>query len=39
MEYDLRTQKAYGLWWDGTSEHFGEIDLSTGLVSSISILS
>jgi hypothetical protein len=38
MEYDLRTQKAYGLWWDGTSEHFGEIDLSTGLVSSISIL-
>ena len=39
MEYDLRTQKAYGLWWDGAAEHFGEIDLSTGLVSSISILS
>lgn len=38
MEYDLRTQKAYGLWWDGTAEHFGEIDLSTGLGSSISIL-
>lgn len=38
MEYDLQTQKAYGLWWDGTAEHFGEIDLSTGLVSSISIL-
>ena len=38
MEYDLRTQKAYGLWWDGAAEHFGEIDLSTGLVSSISIL-
>lgn len=38
MEYDLQTQKAYGLWWDGSAEHFGEIDLSTGLVSSISIL-
>ena len=38
MEYDLQTQKAYGLWWDGTAEHFGEIDLSTGLVSSISVL-
>jgi hypothetical protein len=38
MEYDLQTQKAYGLWWDGTAEHFGKIDLSTGLVSSISIL-
>ena len=38
MEYDLRTQKAYGLWWDGVAEHFGEIDLSTGLASSISIL-
>ena len=38
MEYDLQTQKAYGLLWDGSAEHFGEIDLSTGLVSSISIL-
>lgn len=38
MEYDLRYQKAYGLWWDGAAEHFGEIDLSTGLVSSVSIL-
>jgi len=38
MEYDLQTQKAYGLWWDGSAEHFGEIDLNTGLVSSIAIL-
>ena len=38
MEYDLQTQKAYGLWWDGSAEHFGEIDLTTGLVSSIAIL-
>jgi hypothetical protein len=38
MEYDLRSQKTYGLWWDGSAEHFGEIDLLTGLVSSISIL-
>lgn len=38
MEYDLQTQKTYGLWWDGSAEHFGEIDLSTGLVSSIAIL-
>ena len=30
MEYDLQTQKAYGLWWDGTAEYFGEIDLLTG---------
>ena len=38
MEYDLQTQNNYGLWWDGVAEHFGEIDLSTGLVSSISVL-
>ena len=38
MEYDLQNQKTYGLWWDGTAEHFGEINLSTGLVSSISTL-
>ena len=38
MEYDLQTQNTYGLWWDGVAEHFGEIDLSTGLASSISIL-
>lgn len=38
MEYDLQTQRAYGLWWDGSAEHFGEIDLNTGLVSSIAIL-
>ena len=29
MEYDLQNQKTYGLWWDGTAEHFGEINLST----------
>jgi hypothetical protein len=38
MEYDLQAQKAYGLWWDGASEHFGEIDLSTGIISSIAVL-
>ena len=38
MEYDLQTQKAYGLWWDGSAEHFGEIDLNTGLVTSIAVL-
>ena len=38
MEYDLQTQKLYGLWWDGFVEHFGEIDLQTGLASSISTL-
>ena len=38
MEYDLQNQKTYGLWWDGSAEHFGEIDLTTGLVSSISTL-
>lgn len=38
MEYDLQTQKAYGLWWDGTAEYFGEIDLLTGGLTAISIL-
>jgi hypothetical protein len=38
MEYDLQTQKAYGLWWDGSAEHFGEIDLNTGLVTSVAVL-
>lgn len=38
MEYDLQAQKAYGLWWDRTAEHFGEIDLTTGIISSIAIL-
>lgn len=38
MEYDLQTQKAYGLWWDGTAEHFGEINLANGNVTSISTL-
>ena len=38
MEYDLQTQKTYGLWWDGSAEHFGEINLTTGLVSSIATL-
>ena len=38
MEYDLQNQKTYGLWWDGSAERFGEVDLSTGLVSSISTL-
>lgn len=38
MEYDLQNLKTYGLWWDGTAEHFGEINLSTGFVSSISTL-
>ena len=38
MEYDLQNLKTYGLWWDGTAEHFGEVNLSTGLVSSISTL-
>ena len=38
MEYDLQTQKLYGLWWDGFVEHFGEINLQTGLTSSISTL-
>jgi hypothetical protein len=38
MEYDLQSQKLYGLWWDGFVEHFGEIDLQTGLASTISTL-
>ena len=38
MEYALQNQRTYGLWWDGSAEHFGEVDLSTGLVSSISTL-
>ena len=38
MEYDLQNQKTYGLWWDGTAENFGEVNLSTGIVSSISTL-
>ena len=38
MEYDLQNLKTYGLWWDGTAEHFGEVNLLTGLVSSISTL-
>ena len=38
MEYELQTQKAYGLGWAGSAEHLGEMDLSTGWVSSISIL-
>lgn len=38
MEYDLQAQKAYGLWWDGTAEHFGEIDLLTGSINSIATL-
>ena len=38
MEYDLQAQKAYGLWWDGSAEQFGEIDLQTGIASSISTL-
>ncbi len=38
MEYDLQTQKAYGLWWDGSAEHFGEINLTTGIVTSIATL-
>jgi hypothetical protein len=38
IEYDLQTQNTYGLWWDGSAEHFGEIDLTTGLVTSIATL-
>ena len=33
MEYDLQNQKTYGLWWDGSAEHFGlegKIDFLTG---------
>ena len=37
MEYDLQSQKLY-LWWDGLIEHFGEIDLQSGLASTISTL-
>ena len=38
MEYDLQTQKAYGLWWDGSAENFGEVNLTNGNVTSTSIL-
>ena len=38
LEYDLQTQKTYGLWWDGSAEHFGEIDLVTGVATSIATL-
>ena len=34
----LQNQKTYGLWRDGSAEHFGENHLTTGLVSSISTL-
>ena len=35
IEYDLQHQKLYGLWWDGSMEHFGEIDTQTGQATSI----
>ena len=38
IEYDLQHQKLYGLWWDGSMEHFGEIDTQTGQATSIAIL-
>ena len=38
IEYDLQNQKLYGLWWDGSMEHFGEIDTQTGIATSIATL-
>ena len=38
IEYDLQHQKLYGLWWDGSMEHFGEIDTQTGQATSIATL-
>ena len=38
MKYDLQNQKLYGLWWDGSMEHFGEIDTQTGIATSIATL-
>ena len=38
IEYDLQNQKLYGLWWDGSVEHFGEIDTQTGIATSIATL-
>ena len=38
IEYDLQHQKLYGLWWDGSVEHFGEIDIQTGTATSIATL-
>ena len=38
IEYDLQHDKLYGLWWDGSMEHFGEIDTQTGIATSIAIL-
>ena len=38
IEYDLQYDKLYGLWWDGSMEHFGEIDTQTGQATSIATL-
>ena len=38
IEYDLQHDKLYGLWWDGSMEHFGEIDTQTGIATSIATL-
>lgn len=38
MEYDLQTQKTYGLWYSNNIQHFGEIDLTTGSGISIATL-
>ena len=38
IEYDLQHDKLYGLWWDGSMEHFGEIDTQTGQATSIATL-
>lgn len=38
MEYDLKQQQAYGLWYTQGIEHFGAIDLNTGAITSIATL-
>lgn len=37
LEYDLKYQKAYGLWYDNAQglQHFVEVDLSNGTVSTV----
>ena len=37
MEYDLKFQKAYGLWYDNAQslQHFVEIDLTNGSISTV----
>jgi len=38
IEYDLQHQKLYGLWWDGSMEHFGEIDTQIGQATDLVVL-